>query len=166
MKESRKYLQFVRKQLLVLGVGLLLGVVVGIGIVNLGGRKFVGYSSLELVADEAHVRERALMVEAAVTWGREVAIERGWVKSGNMVRVYKDGPLVVKVEVEGSDPTVVEMNRRVNQEMIAKYGFGILVDTKLIVTQKYSTLLVVFGGGVGVLVALGLVLVREYWQNY
>lgn len=141
-------------------VGLLLG---GLLIQN-GGRQIKSSLSLELVADEQHIRERMLVADAAVVWAREVALERGWIDSESLMSVYKAGPVVVRVEVLGKRPE--KMVERVSSELVAKYGFGRLVEIKSEEINAYSKIYVVVLSLVGLGIGGVISLIREYWRKY
>jgi D-alanine-D-alanine ligase-like ATP-grasp enzyme len=166
MKESIQYFRFFQSNLNILLLGGLVGTLIGLGVVYVGGYKYVAVNVLELVSSEGQIQSRTLVADAAVVWAREVARERGWIDSSYRYRVYKDGPLVVKTEIEGSDLGVVQISKRFNEELTTKYGFGELRRVELKKEKVYSYLYVTLLGGIGVAIGLGFCLLRSYKRNF
>lgn len=166
MRESTLYLDFFKKNFRILLLGCMVGLIIGIGVFWLGGYKFRGSSSLELIADEQHILERTLITDQAVVWMREVAIPRGYVDSKVSTQIYKEGPLMIKVEVSGDDIGIIKMIERIDSELSVKYGFNKLGEISVARESKVSVWSIFLWIGGGFVVGLIYCLIRAYLQKY
>lgn len=164
MRESREYIAYFRRNGWIIGMGLVVGVVVGVMVVMGGGKVSRVGQSLELTANESQIVSRSMLADSAVIWVRQVAKEREWIGKEELV-VYKQAPVIVRVEVIGVDGSDKALNRVVD-EMVAKYGFGRLTAVERSTSNKFSLWMVIVSGGIGGMVGLIISLIRSYWRNF
>lgn len=166
MRESILFLDFFKKNFWVILFGGMVGLAIGLGVFWVGGYRYRGSSSLELIADEQHIRERALISDQAVVWMRVVARPRGYIDNKVSFQVYKEGPVMIRVEVTGDDLRVVKMVERVDSELGVKYGFNTLGEITVARESNISLLSIFLWiiGGLGI--ALVVCLTRTYLQRY
>lgn len=165
MRESREYLNYLKQHSKLLIAGLVIGLVIGFGVMIWGGKLWWAGQSLELEVGDLEISQLVIISDESVAWIRESAKSQDWVEDSAEFRAYKEGPLMVRVEVKGSDKSA-EMVKRVNQQLVMKYGYREVTAVQERQVWRYEWFTWLLGGLAGFGSGLLVSLLGSYWRNF
>lgn len=167
-KESRIYLNFFRQNILILLSLASLGGLIGFYYQSQLPLKTESQNDLEIEYDQNNLNQRITLTDEAVSLVRSQVLQNHLkLNPDNQIVVFKPGPLLIEIDVIGSDYQSVTSDQMSIDAYLKSYFPSHQITNSLVKSLPkspiLSTMLGLFLGGViGLLIAL----VKFYFTNY
>jgi hypothetical protein len=166
MKEIKLYLNFLKKHYLILVFFTLVSAISGYVYVTLQPVSYNSTAVYEFNFQTNEVSSKKILAEEAVKILRTDAL-RTQLQIGSELTAFNAGPISVQVEISSNDlnQSKAEINR-INNYLLQKYDLSTIGSPNLITDQKNPLFWAIFGGLLGFLLGLSVVITREYFNKF
>lgn len=168
MKESQLYLNFFKKNLLLLILPLVLFSIVGFYIQTTKPALYTMSRLLEANIFESDVQKRVLLIDQAVSTTRQQNVLESLSSNPYMnLSLFKSAPLTVTVSATSQDPLVLKEGLNgVSDYLEVKYKLKV-VGQDITTTSRSNVLYgILLGAAAGALCGLFISLVKTYFHSH
>lgn len=168
IKESQAYLIYLRKNLLILFLPIVLFSLVGFYIQITKPTVYILSRLLEANIFEDDVQKKVLLIDQAVSTTRQPHVLNGLSKDSSVeLQLYKSAPLTITVSAISPEPLVLKTGvDNLSSYLEDKYKLKVVGQDITSVSKSNPLYGILFGATLGAICGLLISLIKTYFQTY
>lgn len=167
MKESLLFIQFFKKNLIILLASTLVGCVFGYLLNNQKPTLYTHHTLLELNYPDYRVEDRIILADELVVKLRSDNLERALgLKNNQNVKIYKPAPYAIKIEVVSDNYNLSLIADNYKKHVVENYQVTQIGEVYASSTRPSLSFDILLGLFFGLTIGMVISLVKSYLQNY